>query len=120
MNALIDLCVSRSRAVVVALAVLLIAGAAAYRGLPKEAQPDVDFPFISVDVLLDGVAAEDAERLLVRPLEQQLRNLEGVKEMIASATENRASVTLEFGPEVNVDRALTEVRRRDALQNPRS
>ncbi|MEO8444521.1 MAG: efflux RND transporter permease subunit [Gammaproteobacteria bacterium] len=112
MNALIDLCVSRSRAVMVALAVLLFAGAAAYRGLPKEAQPDVDFPFISVEVLLDGVAAEDSERLLVRPLEQQLRNIEGIKEMISSATENRASVTLEFGPEVNVDKALTDVRER--------
>jgi len=111
-NALIDLCVSRSRAVLVALAVLLFAGAAAYRGLPKEAQPDVDFPFISVEVMLDGVAAEDSERLLVRPLEQQLRNLEGLKEMIGSATENRASVTLEFGPEVDVDAALTEVRER--------
>lgn len=112
MNGLIDLCVNRSRAVLVALMVLMFAGAAAYRGVPKEAQPDVDFPFISVEVLLDGVAAEDAERLLVRPLEQQLRNLEGLKEMIASATENRASVTLEFGPEVDVSQALTDVRER--------
>jgi len=112
MNALIDLCVSRSRAVLVALAVLLFAGASAYRGLPKEAQPDVDFPYISVEVLLEGVAAEDAERLLVRPLEQQLRNIEGLKEMVSSATENRASVTLEFGPEVDVDQALTDVRER--------
>ncbi|MDH4023192.1 MAG: hypothetical protein OEV14_08705, partial [Gammaproteobacteria bacterium] len=75
MNALIDLCVSHSRAVIVGIAVLLFAGAAAYRGVPKEAQPDVNFPFISVEVMLDGVAAEDSERLLVRPLEQQLRNL---------------------------------------------
>jgi len=42
----------------------------------------------------------------------QLRNIEGLKEMIASATENRASVTLEFGPEVDVDQALTDVRER--------
>ena len=62
--------------------------------------------------MLDGVSAEDSERLLVRPLEQQLRNLEGLKEMVSSATENRASVTLEFGPEVDVDQALTDVRER--------
>ena len=49
---------------------------------------------------------EDSERLLVRPLEQQLRNIEGLKEMVGSATENRGSVTLEFEPEVNVDEAL--------------
>ena len=96
MNALIDICVSRSRAVLVGLFVLLIAGAVAYQGIPKEAQPDVDFPYISVAVVLEGVSAEDAERLLVRPLEQQLRNIEGIKEMVASATEGRALVTLEF------------------------
>lgn len=112
MNALIDLCVERSRAVMVALFVLLVAGAVAYRGIPKEAQPDVDFPYINVEVRLDGIAAEDSERLLVRPLEQQLRNLEGLKEMVASATENRGSVTLEFDPTVDVDKALTDVRER--------
>lgn len=110
MNALIDLCVSRSRAVLVALFVLLVAGTVAYRGIPKEAQPDVDFPYLSVAVVLEGVSAEDAERLLVRPLEQQLRNIEGIKEMVASATEGRASVTLEFEPEIDIEQALTNVR----------
>ena len=110
MNALIDICVSHSRAVLVGLVVLLIAGAVAYQGIPKEAQPDVDFPYISVAVILEGVSAEDAERLLVRPLEQQLRNIEGIKEMVASATEGRASVTLEFEPEIKIDQALTDVR----------
>ncbi len=38
--------------------------------------------------------------------------VEGVKEMIASATENRASVTLEFQPDVDVDEALIDVRER--------
>ncbi len=110
MNALIDLCVSRSRAVLVALFVLLVAGTVAYRGIPKEAQPDVEFPYLSVAVVLEGVSAEDAERLLVRPLEQQLRNIEGIKEMVASATEGRASVTLEFEPEIDIEQALTNVR----------
>jgi multidrug efflux pump len=109
-NTLIDLCVSRSRAVLVALLVLLLAGLAAYRSVPKEAQPEVEFPYISVGVVLDGVSAEDAERLLVRPLEQQLRNLEGLKEMVSSATENRATVSLEFEPDVDVNQALIDVR----------
>ena len=112
MNALIDLCVSRSRAVLVGLVVLLAAGAVAYRSIPKEAQPDVDFPYISIGVVLDGVSAEDSERLLVRPLEQQLRNIEGIKEMVGSATENRASISLEFEPEIKIDQALAKVRER--------
>ncbi|MCK6372130.1 MAG: efflux RND transporter permease subunit, partial [Gammaproteobacteria bacterium] len=70
MNALIDMCVARSRAVVVALLVILFAGVATYRAMPKEMEPDIEFPYVSVEVILEGVSAEDAERLLVRPLEQ--------------------------------------------------
>lgn len=110
MNELIDICVRRSRAVVVALVVILLAGVATYRDMPKEMEPDIEFPYIFVEVMLEGVSAEDAERLLVRPLEQQLRNIEGIKEMIGSATEGRGSVTLEFEPEVRVDQALQDVR----------
>ena len=110
MNALIDLCVRRSRAVVVALLVILAAGFLTYRALPKEMEPDIDFPYVSIEVRLEGVSAEDAERLVVRPLEQQLRNIEGIKEMLSSATEGRGSVTLEFEPEISVAAALQEVR----------
>lgn len=110
MNALIDMCVRRSRAVVVALLVILAAGFATYRALPKEMEPDIDFPYISIEVMLEGVSAEDAERLVVRPLEQQLRNIEGIKEMLGSASEGRGSVTLEFEPEVSVEEALQDVR----------
>lgn len=112
MNAFIDLCVQRSRAVTVALAVILLAGILTYRAMPKEMEPDIAFPYVSVEVQLEGVSAEDAERLLVRPLEQQLRTVEGVKEMLGSATEGRGSVTLEFEPEVDIDEALQEVRAR--------
>src|SRR5690606_14150786 len=83
MNALIDLCVARSRAVMVALVVLLVAGALTYRSLPKEMEPDIDFPYVSVEVFLEGISAEDSERLLVRPVEQPLRNVVGIQEMVA-------------------------------------
>jgi len=117
-NALIDLCVERSRAVMVALLVILLAGVATYRAMPKEMEPDIEFPYVSVDVALEGVSAEDAERLLVRPIEQQIRNVEGIKEMLGSATEGRGSVTLEFEPEVNIDQALQDVRDRVDLARP--
>jgi multidrug efflux pump len=109
-NELIDMCVRRSRAVVVALLVILFAGAVTYRAMPKEMEPDIDFPYVFVEVMLEGVSAEDSERLLVRPLEQQLRNIEGIKEMLGSATEGRGSVTLEFEPEIDVNQALQDVR----------
>ncbi|WP_300655662.1 efflux RND transporter permease subunit, partial [Pseudomonas sp.] len=61
-------------------------------------------------VSLEGIAPEDAERLLVRPLEQELRSLEGIKEMRSMASEGHASVTLEFDAGFNAKQALADVR----------
>ncbi len=112
MMALIEAAVQRTRTVIIAFLVVVLAGVASYRTMPKENEPDIAFPFVNVQVVLEGVAPEDSERLLVRPLEQELRTLAGLKEMVASAAEGRASISLEFEPEVDVKVALQEVRER--------
>jgi len=112
MNTIIQAATNRSRTVMIAFFVIIGAGIVSYYSIPKESEPEIDIPFIYVEVTLEGVAPEDAERLLVRPLEQELRTLEGIKEMVASGGENRATVTLEFEPETDVDKALADVRER--------
>jgi multidrug efflux pump len=110
MRTIIEAATSRSRTVMIAFLVIIGAGIVSYNAIPKEAEPEIDIPFIYVEVTLEGVSPEDAERLLVRPLEQELRSLEGIKEMVSSSGENRATVTLEFEPDADVDKALTDVR----------
>ena len=109
---IIQAATNRSRTAMIAFVVIIIAGIISYNSIPKEAEPEIDIPFVYVEVTLEGVAPEDAERLLVRPLEQELRTLEGLKEMVSSGGENRATVTLEFEPEADVDKALNDVRER--------
>ena len=110
MNGLIEASFSRSRTVLLALLLILVAGIQAYRDIPKEADPDVSIPIVYVLMTHDGISPEDAERLLVRPMEQQLRRVEGVKEMTASASEGSASVTLEFEAGIDIDEAIADVR----------
>ncbi len=110
MNRLIDASFARARTVLAALLLILIAGMQAYVGIPKEADPDVQIPLVYVAMTHDGISPEDAERLLVRPMEQELRAIEGVKEMRAQASEGEASVTLEFEAGVDIDEALADVR----------
>ncbi len=57
----------------------------------------------------EGISPEDAERLLVRPMEKELRTIEGVKEMTTIAGEGQASVTLEFDAGFNSEKALRDV-----------
>ena len=53
---------------------------------------------------------EDAERLLIRPIEQELRGLDGLKEMSATAYESGANLILEFEAGLDIDPILTDVR----------
>ena len=110
MNALIDAAVQRARPVLLLLALVLVAGAVSYASIPKESDPDVAIPIIYVLIPHDGISPEDAERLLVRPMERELRNIEGLKEMRATAAEGQATVTLEFDAGFDADQALNDVR----------
>ena len=102
--------VIHSRTVIAALVLLFISGIISYITIPKEAEPDVDIPFIFVSTSLQGISPEDAERLIVRPLEEELRGIEGVKEMSANAYEGGGNVVLEFTAGFDADQAAQNVR----------
>ncbi|MDX1443528.1 MAG: efflux RND transporter permease subunit [Gammaproteobacteria bacterium] len=111
MSGTISTILAHSRTVLSTLVLILVAGSITYATIPKEAEPDIDIPVIYVSMKHDGISPEDAERLLVRPMEQELRSLEGLKEMKANAYEGGANVTLEFeAGTVDTDQALLDVR----------
>ena len=109
-GALIDGAIKRRKVVLGVTLIAAIFGLFAYLSMPREAQPDIDLPYISVIVPFPGVSPEDAERLLVKPLEVQLQTIQGIKHMNAVARQNMAIVTLEFEPSFSKDKALADVR----------
>lgn len=119
MRNLIDASLARTRTMITLLLVLLVAGFYTYQTIPKESDPDITIPVIYVSVSHEGISPEDAERLLVRPVEQELRSIEGIKEMTAIASEGHASVTLEFNVGVDLDEAMADVREAVDLVKPR-
>jgi multidrug efflux pump len=112
MRALIEATVNRSRTTLLLLASLLLAGLAAWQVVPKEANPDIAIPIIYVSLSLEGVSPEDGERLLVRPMEQELRAIDGVRKMTAQSSEGHGAVTLEFDAGFDPRQALADVRER--------
>ncbi|WP_371187121.1 efflux RND transporter permease subunit [Thalassotalea maritima] len=110
MVSVIDAAVYRARAVVLIFLLLLISGFITYLDIAKEANPDVTIPQIYVSMIHDGISPEDAERMLVRPMENELKAIEGIKQMRSIASEGHASVTLEFVPGFNAKEALADVR----------
>ncbi|QFT10706.1 efflux RND transporter permease subunit [Vibrio sp. THAF190c] len=119
MYSLIDAAMSRSRTMLSLLLFILVAGIGTYITIPKESSPDITIPIIYVSVGHQGISPTDAERLLVRPIEQELRSIEGVKEMTATASEGHASVLLEFNVGVDLTKAMADVRDAVDLAKPK-
>lgn len=107
---IIESAMRRSRTVVMSLVVIIVAGIMTYNSVPKEAEPDINIPMIYVSMTHDGISPEDAERLLVRPMEQEIRNIEGIEELTANAYEGGANVLIRFDAGTNVDVALQDTR----------
>ena len=110
MLTIIDAALTRTRSVLMLFVLLLISGAITYANISKESNPDITIPVIYVSMVHDGISPEDAERMLVRPMEKELRSIAGIKEMSANASEGHASVTLEFIAGFDPKEALADVR----------
>ncbi|MCG6859095.1 MAG: efflux RND transporter permease subunit, partial [Salaquimonas sp.] len=100
----------RPKTVLTLMVVMVLAGILTYLSIPKEANPDIDIPVYYVSISQQGISSKDAERLLVRPMEVQLRGLEGLKEMTAVASEGHAGIVLEFQIDTNKDKVLADLR----------
>ena len=110
MRAIINGAFSRPSAIVFLLIVIMTAGYNALIAIPKEANPDIEIPVAYASVRYSGISPADAEKLLVKPLEKQLRSVAGLDKMTGVATEGYASVTLEFLAGEDIDMVLVDVR----------
>jgi len=107
---IVKLAIKNARLTLSVLAFLVIAGALAYQAVPKEAEPDVAIPIMYVSLVYQGISPEDSERLLLRPVESQLKNLKGLKEMKSAAYEGGGYVLVEFDPSTDLGDALIDTR----------
>ena len=112
MRGLVDWAAARSRMVLALVVVSVGAGLVSYFSLPKEGAPNIDVPVLYISVPLPGVSARDSERLLIKPLETEIRGLDGLKEMTGFAAENHAGMLLEFDFGWDKQATLAEVRDR--------
>jgi multidrug efflux pump len=115
MTGIVDWAAGRARMILAFIALLLAVGAFAYASLPKEGEPDIEIPALFVSVPFPGISAEDAEKLLVKPMETELSDLDGLKEMQATAAEGYVGVALEF--EFGWDKTKTIADVRDAMNS---
>ena len=115
MTGIIDWASQRARMILALIIASLAAGIFSYTGLPKEGEPDIEIPALFISVVFPGISAADSETLLIRPMETELADLDGLKKMTATAAENYAGLALEF--EFGWDKAKTMADVRDAMNS---
>ncbi|WP_028574070.1 efflux RND transporter permease subunit [Desulfonatronovibrio hydrogenovorans] len=112
-----NLCIRRPVLTIVIFLVFAIFGGYGYLQMPVQENPDVEFPVISVSVVLAGAAPEIIEQEIIDPLEAEINAIEGLKELVSTAGDGLGQVVAEFELWRDQDLAAQDVR--DAVERAR-
>ncbi len=93
----------------VLVAAIIIFGIMAFRGLPVNELPNVDFPTISVTADLPGANPNIMASTVATPLERQFSQIAGIDSMSSVNTAGRSRVTLQFSLDRDIDAAAQDV-----------
>ncbi len=88
---------------------ILLAGGIAYRMLPLSALPEVDYPTIQIVTLYPGASPDVMATTVTAPLERQLGQMPGLKQMTSTSSGGASVVTLQFNLELAIDIAEQQV-----------
>ncbi|WP_417356036.1 efflux RND transporter permease subunit [Gallaecimonas pentaromativorans] len=98
------------------MAVIIIGGIVSALLIRKEVFPQLDLPYISIQVPYPGAAPQEVEEGIVLKVEEAIENIEGIKEVKSTASEGNASIQVEVEPSYNTTEVLNEIKIRvDAI-----
>jgi multidrug efflux pump len=94
----------------VLIGMILLLGGKAYYNMPRETFPEIKETKIYISTPYPGNTAEDIERLIVDPLEDRMKNLSNVVEIISTSQEDYGIITIEFDESIAVEAAKQRVK----------
>ncbi|MDA7697030.1 efflux RND transporter permease subunit [Gammaproteobacteria bacterium] len=110
MTKIIDFALSKAKTTLMIAFMIIIAGSYARQEISIAASPNVQLPFISVSVYLDGASPNDTSRLIAKPLENRLMTITGVKNISSRSVLSFARIFLEFEVGYDMDKALVDIK----------
>lgn len=111
MTAIIRFLVTRGMVVnLVSIFLVISGGFVALKMMQVEAFPNVNLDRIQIDVAYPGASPEEVEQLIITPIEQELRSISGIDEMISMAFPGSGRITMEVDPyATNRDRLTSDI-----------
>ena len=93
-----------------AMGLILFFGISAYFSMPRESFPEIKETKIYVSSLYPGNTAEDIEKLITNPLEDKLKTVSNVVEIVSTSQEDYSMITVEFDEDISVELAKQKVK----------
>lgn len=110
MKSLINFSLRNKFAIWLLTIIIVFAGLYSALTMKQETLPNISIPYLSVTTIYPGAAPEGVVNDVSKPLEQKLRNVDGVKTITSTSLENASSIQIEFDYGANLDNATAAVR----------
>jgi len=107
---IINFSLNNKFAVWILTVIVIVAGLYSGLNMKQETMPDITIPNISVITTYPGAAPNEVEENVTIPLEQRVRNIEGVETVMSSSLANASSIQIEFDFDTDMDDATSEVK----------
>ncbi len=88
--------------------IIAVFGIISYYTIPKEQIPEIIIPMININTIYPGTSPTDMENLVTRPLEKNLKSINGVKKITSRSVQDFSAIIVEF----NTGIAITEAKQR--------
>jgi len=109
---------NQTKIIFISILFILFLGISTFCNISKEQNPDVKVPLIYTSIQMRGISAEDAERLILRPIEKKFKGISNVKKISSQSVNGYASIAVEFNAGFDVSTALTKIK--DKINEARS
>lgn len=91
-------------------ALIVVTGLIAYVTMPREDFPEIIENKVYISSIFPGNSAEDVEKLIIKPLEKEIKNISGVDKITASSFQDYGMIIVEFADKVGIEEAKTKIK----------
>jgi len=89
---------------------IVITGVIAYITMPREDFPEIIENKVYISSVFPGNSAEDVEKLIIKPLEKEFKNISGIDKITSSSFQDYGMIIVEFGDQVGIEEAKTKIK----------
>ncbi len=89
---------------------IVITGVIAYTTMPREDFPEIIENKVYISSVFPGNSPEDVEKLIVKPLEKEIKNISGVDKVTASSFQDYGMIVVEFSDKIGIEEAKVKIK----------